>query len=186
MSKFYNSEQIHLAAEALFEYLRKRKEADDRNLLWDDDEDLNLLIELKLLPTKAKEFRSYRLPLPHSFRKKDDLHEICLIARDADYREYEKHLMEKYPIHGLSKILPLSEFLRDYASQRARSSLCDLFDLFIIHPSVQIFVVSKLAPFLKSRNKLRENLSFPFPFSFIAISLWGSGVQSYGYTSAMA
>ena len=49
--------------------------------------------------------------------------------------------------------MSVAEFESDFKTQDARHQLAQLFDLFIIHPSVIHRIASKIIPFLRNRNK---------------------------------
>ena len=151
----FNYDQIGKAVNALYEYLeRKKTESIDSgtNLLWEEVRDLNLLIEPKLKPRKAKHFRSFRIPVVHSWRN-DGNHDICIITRTKDVALWEDILLTKFPVAGVKRIIGLTEFRSSFESEKARKDLCTLFDLFIVHPLIVHFVTSKLVVFLKKQNK---------------------------------
>ncbi|ETO22549.1 hypothetical protein RFI_14652 [Reticulomyxa filosa] len=120
----------------------------------DKENDLNLLIELKVLPRRRLTFMSIPIPLKHSFRTKDENHTLCVITRTKDAQIWENILLHDYKIKNLAKIMGVKEFLALYKDNTDVQNLCDIFDLFIVHPSVFHFVVPVLTVPLKQRNKL--------------------------------
>jgi len=147
----YNSEQINKSVDALYEYLNDKNNK-KQNVLWDDNEDINLVIEPKLRTFHAHMFEAIRIPLAHSFRK-DDFHDICIITRTIDVPKWENILLHKYPVSGLKKIIGLREFKTNYHTQESRQALCNLFDLFLFHPAVIYDVASKIVCFTRNANK---------------------------------
>eukprot|EP01084_Bolivina_argentea_P069166 125904_1 len=148
----FNHETIDRAINALDEYLQKRKTSQSDNLLWDEEQDINVVIEPKVNCLKAHTFNSIRIPLVHSFRKDTD-NEICIITRSKDVEKWKEVILTTYPVAGVTKIMSVTEFETDYKTQEARVQLGQLFDLFIIHPSVIYRVASKIVPFLRNKNK---------------------------------
>eukprot|EP00485_Elphidium_margaritaceum_P008446 CAMPEP_0202695884 /NCGR_PEP_ID=MMETSP1385-20130828/9337_1 /ASSEMBLY_ACC=CAM_ASM_000861 /TAXON_ID=933848 /ORGANISM="Elphidium margaritaceum" /LENGTH=341 /DNA_ID=CAMNT_0049351963 /DNA_START=32 /DNA_END=1057 /DNA_ORIENTATION=- len=146
------NQTIDNCVNALDKYLTKRKNSKD-NLLWDEETDINLLIELKVNSLKAQSFNSIRIPLAHSFRGQDTDHEVCIITRTKDVEKWKEVLLGTYKIHNVSKIMSYKEFESEYKTQTSRLQLCHLFDLFILHPAIVQKVTSKIVPFLQSQNK---------------------------------
>eukprot|EP01084_Bolivina_argentea_P147609 258231_1 len=147
----FNKTHINNAINALDEYFQKRKFSKD-NLLWDDEQDINLVVEPKVTPIKADTFHSIRIPLVHSFRKDTD-NEICIITRTQDVNKWKEILLTTHPVGGITKIMSVKEFMTDFKTEEARINLVNLFDLFIIHPSVIVKIASKLVGFVRDRNK---------------------------------
>ena len=162
LNRKFDHTQIESAVAALYEYLEKKtneENGENDNLLWDDVRDINLLIEAKTRLMKAKEFRSFRIPLIHSWRQSGN-HEICIITRSQDVSVWENILLTRFPVAGVTRIIGLKEFTTSFESEESRIHLCDLFDLFIVHPVIIHLVSSKLAGFLKNRNKFSRGVPF--------------------------
>ena len=162
-SRFDNNTQIDKAIDALYKFLEEKKQSkSDELTLWDDEQDINLVIEPKIHSVKSHTFNSIRIPLIHSFRRNTD-NDICIITRTKDVAKWTEVLLTKYPVDGITKIMSLTEFEKNYKTQQSRIQLCELFDLFIIHPAIIHKVTSKISAFLRDRNK------FSFIYNYYCI-----------------
>ena len=58
---WYNKETIDRAIDALHDYLNKKESESDNLTLWDDQQDINLVIEPKVTCYKSATFNSIRM-----------------------------------------------------------------------------------------------------------------------------
>ena len=67
MSTWYSNDNIDKAISAFDEYLKKQKESQTTLSLWDDQQDINLVIEPKVICRKAPTFKSIRVYVIYNF-----------------------------------------------------------------------------------------------------------------------
>ena len=60
-SLWNNNQNIDKVIDALDAYLKKQKESSSDNVLWDEQQDINLVIEPKVTCIKSKTFNSIRM-----------------------------------------------------------------------------------------------------------------------------
>jgi len=145
------AKQIGRAVTALYQYLEKQKES-GTDLIWDDDVDINMVLEPKVITKKNIVFNSIRIPLAHSFRH-NTANEICLITRGQDMARWKQVLLREHPVSGLTKIMSVKTFETTFREKEELTNLVEIFDLFILHPAVRYRVAPRLLAMLRGRNK---------------------------------
>ncbi|KAG5678412.1 hypothetical protein PVAND_008087 [Polypedilum vanderplanki] len=161
-SKLVSREIVKKALIALKDGIKKEAEQNSSKSLFDDELRIGMrVVAIKIpdCPPHAK-----KITLAHSLH--DVNPDICFFIRDskvkkADQDETVREFQQKLDAAGVKckKIMTVTQLKHDYNTHNLKSKLCNLYDVFLVEPSIAEHVYKILGKvFIKKRKRPHQIL----------------------------
>jgi len=143
----FKGKQVTLAVSALLAHLEEsKKEKKSKDLLFENEDLLWLMIAFKKIPAAEKKPRKIALSNPYNCEK-----DVCLISKEPGKEVKQK--LEEQGITTISKVISLTKLRKEYKTYQLKRELFASHDIFLCDDRIYHFVVKALGKEFFKRKK---------------------------------